>query len=101
MALVKLNEVEFGGYECVSEIDDEALSLSDVESDVCATVAREVCLGEVVEKEMDCDCVTKYDVNFLVELSAVSVAVEFNVLFENFAIFDTVAFPVVEAVDCG
>lgn len=24
MALVKLNEVEFGGYECVSEIDDEA-----------------------------------------------------------------------------
>lgn len=40
MALVKLNEVEFGGYECVSEIDDEALSLSDVESDVCATVAR-------------------------------------------------------------
>lgn len=50
---------------------------------------------------MDCNCVTKYDVNFLVELSAVSVAVEFNVLFENFAIFDTVAFPVVEAVGCG
>lgn len=50
---------------------------------------------------MDCDCVTKYDVNFLVELSAVSGAVEFNALFENFAIFDTVAFPVVEALGCG
>lgn len=100
MALVKLNVVEFGVYDCVSEMDDAALSLSDVESDVRATVAREVCL-EVMEEEMDCDCVTKYDVNFVVELIVVSGAVEFHVLFENFDTCNTVLFPLVEAVGCG
>lgn len=100
VAVVKLNKVEFGGYGCVSEIDDAVLSLPDVvSSNVDNTVAREFCFVEVIEPNgIDCDCVGKNDVFSFVELIDVIGGLECNVLFENVDTCDAVVFTVVETI---
>lgn len=100
VVVVKLNKVEFGGYGCVSEIDDVVLLLLDVVlSNVDNIVVREFCFVEVMELNgIDCDCVGKNDVFFFVEFIDVIGGLECNVLFENVDMCDVVVFIVVEII---